>query len=613
MWLINIDTLKLEEFFGEKAPSYAIISHTWGETEATFTEWRKSKKIKRELSKHRPGYLKIIDACQFVKSKLCDVRYLWIDTACIDKRSSADLSEAINSMFAWYKNSAICLVYMADVNLPLEWDWVHPSQAGKPSTSFFLPNIIRQPFLSSRWFTRGWTLQELLAPKKLWYISKNWKIIGSHDEMIHYTSEASDIPADVLRGETPLNQITVAQKMAWAARRQTTRTEDQAYCLMGIFNVSMPLIYGEGSKAFLRLQEAIIKESHDHSIFMWDGEGRPQALAPSPSAFGAACRSATSSPSKSTGFSTSPLYLVKTDPYYITNIGVCMTLPIIPTADDQVFIAILECSAPSPQECSLPRSCLLIQKSEGENQYWVIGSMIVDMSGVFEGWKPSIQEALRRKVYLSTAQESVPSLSPYVYSTCNVMHAAEGNAFMLAYSWDAQTCSVTPMIPNSGTWKPWLVNSMKGVFRLRKTTHYRSVQALVLRLYNHALGQESWFAVGYCHTFGWSVCWLGHQAPPTVREEDIADAILTENSSFTPTWLDYRLTHPQFPSWPRVYEEKGDFSRCPLLIMQISSLDDNCAYQTTNCHAVQDIFSNSTDAWTGKDATYFEKSRCFLF
>jgi hypothetical protein len=170
-------------------------------------------------------------------------------------------------MFKWYQRADVCYAYLQDVYTT--------SDVNNPDGSF----------QKSRWFTRGWTLQELLAPGVVYFYTSDWKEIGSRINLKDSISETTGIDAKFF-DDGNLTEYTTAQKMFWASRRQTTRTEDQAYCLMGIFNVNMPLLYGEGNKAFSRLQEEILRRSTDYSIF---ANGRFLALlAPSAAFFGAA-------------------------------------------------------------------------------------------------------------------------------------------------------------------------------------------------------------------------------------------------------------------------------------------------------------------------------------
>lgn len=270
MRLINIYTLELEEFFTAEIPYYYILSHRWGPDEVSYKEYVKKKKT------DSPGYRKIIDACDFARTWQSsqeirlEVRYLWIDTCCIDKRSSAELSEAINSMFKWYQKARVCFVYLADV----------PGKEGATGAR-------QLAFERSDWFTRGWTLQELLAPFKVVFCDAMWHSLGwisksSRDGAEHRGDRQSFDLFDIVVKRTGIpmlilmtpfvpvrSESSIAQRMSWAARRTTTRIEDEAYCLLGIFDINMPLLYGEGSKAFRRLQEEILRKSQDQSILAW--------------------------------------------------------------------------------------------------------------------------------------------------------------------------------------------------------------------------------------------------------------------------------------------------------------------------------------------------------
>lgn len=169
---------------------------------------------------------------------------MWVDTCCIDKSSSAELSEAINSMFAWYRNAKICYVFLADTS-------------GRESMG------------SSRWFRRGWTLQELIAPESMIFFDRTWTNIGTKTGLLYELSEITSVSCKVLCHESPLSSICVAQRLSWAASRDTKRVEDRAYCLLGILEINMPPLYGEGEKAFYRLQEEIVRSTYDLSILAW--------------------------------------------------------------------------------------------------------------------------------------------------------------------------------------------------------------------------------------------------------------------------------------------------------------------------------------------------------
>ncbi|KAI2611851.1 heterokaryon incompatibility protein-domain-containing protein [Hypoxylon sp. NC1633] len=241
MRLLNAKTLKLAEFVGSSIPPYAILSHTWECGEVLFDDLRTSRK---DAAK-KPGFSKVsAAAAQALRDGL---DFIWVDTCCIDKKSSAELSEAINSMFLYYQASKVCYAYLSDFDLAF----------GK------LSKIGR-----ARWFTRGWTLQELLAPKQVQFFDRNWALIGTKQSLAKELSEITLIGIPYLSG-TNIRAASIAQRMSWASNRITTRQEDLAYCLMGIFGVNMPLLYGEGQRAFRRLQEEILKYSTDESIFCW--------------------------------------------------------------------------------------------------------------------------------------------------------------------------------------------------------------------------------------------------------------------------------------------------------------------------------------------------------
>lgn len=268
MRLVNVQTRCLEEFSGSSIPPYAILSHTWGDDEVTFKDFDQGD---CDVVKRKDGYAKIIGCCEVAAAE--EFSYVWIDTCCIDKSSSAELSEAINCMFRWYRDSVICYAYMADVNSSQS-----PSQDGSD-------------FTLSRWFKRGWTLQELLAPEEVVFLGSNWEEIGTKKTLTAVISCVTGISDEALVTRS-LGEYSVAQKMSWAAGRKTTRLEDEAYCLMGLFDVNMPLLYGEGQRAFYRLQEEIMKQYDDESIFAWSLPEDEQShvklsglLAPSPSSF----------------------------------------------------------------------------------------------------------------------------------------------------------------------------------------------------------------------------------------------------------------------------------------------------------------------------------------
>ncbi|KAK5625292.1 hypothetical protein RRF57_001008 [Xylaria bambusicola] len=278
MRLLHVRTKQLEDYIGREIPKYAILSHRWRPKgdEIIYEDivysrpkvWRVKKKGAAE---------KVTKAC--AEANRLGLEYIWIDTCCIDKRSSSELSEAINSMYLWYRNSDKCIAFLDDIKV--------------------LDDIGK-----SRWFTRGWTLQELIAPDNVRFYNEDWSYIGDRFTMAKTISGITRIDEVVLRhGHDPelenwdhhnyqedgvhhicscginsfdsdrlrgvLETFSVATIMSWAAGRETSREEDMAYCLMGLFDVNMPLLYGEKGKAFLRLQEEIIRRTNDQSILAW--------------------------------------------------------------------------------------------------------------------------------------------------------------------------------------------------------------------------------------------------------------------------------------------------------------------------------------------------------
>ena len=263
MRLLSTSTGELHEFFDEKTPPYAILSHTWGDGEVSF---RDLERHDRDSTK-KAGYSKIKSCCKLAASERW--KFVWIDTCCIDKSSSAELSEAINSMFRWYQRAGVCYAYLSDVDVE-----------GEPHSS---SSSIR----GSRWFTRGWTLQELLAPAEVIFYDKNWTEIGTRRSLREEISFETGI--QVYHLFYPM-YACIAVKMSWASRRTTARREDIAYCLLGLFDLNMPLLYGEGEKAFFRLQYELLQSGgEDESIFAWEDRAyQPSTLgllAPSPAAF----------------------------------------------------------------------------------------------------------------------------------------------------------------------------------------------------------------------------------------------------------------------------------------------------------------------------------------
>ncbi|KAM5536687.1 hypothetical protein V8D89_009614 [Ganoderma adspersum] len=254
MRLIDTRTGRFRWFEDPRQVHYAILSHVWSKDgEQSFRE------VQILINAAAAGSSILEDPSLSDKIKsFCRVAlehgfdFGWVDSCCIDKTSSSELSEAITSMYDWYRHADMCFAHLHDVE----------SQNADTVKR-------NDQFRGSQWFRRGWTLQELLAPSILLFLSSSWDIIGSKQTSASLIAGITKIDSDVLTFKRSLDEVTVACRMSWAASRRTTREEDEAYCLMGIFGVSFPIIYGEGRHAFVRLQEEIIRTIPDQTIFAW--------------------------------------------------------------------------------------------------------------------------------------------------------------------------------------------------------------------------------------------------------------------------------------------------------------------------------------------------------
>lgn len=248
MRLLHTKTLQIEEISDSPQQKYAILSHIWGRDEVTFEEmsWPGASLAVKA------GFRKIKRFCDTAQRH--GFEYVWVDTCCIDKRNSAELSEAINSMYRYYEQADECFIYLVDV----------PPIPDRAKMLFWLH--------MSEWHTRGWTLQELLASTKRRFFATDWSEIENHDDLIKTISRSTGVDQKVLEDPRLIPTICLAERMSWVSTRRTTRPEDMAYCLLGIFNISMPILYGEGlGKAFRRLQMEIMQVSFDQTLFAWRG------------------------------------------------------------------------------------------------------------------------------------------------------------------------------------------------------------------------------------------------------------------------------------------------------------------------------------------------------
>ncbi|EIW77488.1 HET-domain-containing protein, partial [Coniophora puteana RWD-64-598 SS2] len=245
--LVQRDSASVEELVASVV-RYAILSHRWGPKEPTYADLA-SKSTDRLRCSSGPGYAKLYSFC--LEAQRRGYLFAWSDTCCIDKSSSAELDESVRSMFRWYRNSDICIVHLSQTEQ-------------------------RDDLRCDEWFFRGWTLQELLAPRRIKFFNSRWKALTSDvndkdttSSLLLSISEVTEIPRLDIAFFSPLT-YAVDTRMTWAAKRVTTRAEDVAYSLMGVFGVSFQIAYGEGAdRAFARLIEAIILSGCDLSVLNW--------------------------------------------------------------------------------------------------------------------------------------------------------------------------------------------------------------------------------------------------------------------------------------------------------------------------------------------------------
>ncbi|KAI6017326.1 hypothetical protein BKA83DRAFT_606598 [Pisolithus microcarpus] len=252
--LQQVDTqIQIFASCADTAKEYCILSHRWivGQ-EVDYEQMMDLAKLDNAYEiVNWHGYQKVLQACKVAEGLF---EYLWADTCCIDKRSSSELTEAINSMFRWYKNSTRCYTYLHDTSeFPTEPDF----------TTFGNSNGWPE------WFSRGWTLQELIAPGDLQFFNKDWKEIGSKRSRTTELKKITGVPLSVLVDGLSSYRPSFAEVMSWASERRTMLAEDEAYSLIGLLGVNMPMLYGEGKNAFQRLQIGFMQMSNDQSIFAW--------------------------------------------------------------------------------------------------------------------------------------------------------------------------------------------------------------------------------------------------------------------------------------------------------------------------------------------------------
>ncbi|KAI1139256.1 HET-domain-containing protein [Hypoxylon sp. FL0543] len=314
MHLLDVRTKRLKKYVSEKkgevAERYGILSHRWlsRKDEILFQDVEFADYA---LLKRKRGFFKLASCCK--QARRDGLKYVWIDSCCINRMDSTEVQESINSMYRWYANADRCYVYLKDTVKP---------NSGRLSLNE-----------KEDWFKRGWTLQELMAPEEVLFFDRDWYFIGDKTSLKRDISSITGIAQSVLEGTRKLEECSIAERMSWASGRNTRKDEDRAYSLLGLFDVNMPMLYGEGEvKAFLRLQEEIIKVSDDHSIFAWKGlSGAHGLLATSPEAF-RGCNSVRE-PSQHQGQSA----------FSMTNRGFSITLNLTPWVLD-TYVVLIHCT-----------------------------------------------------------------------------------------------------------------------------------------------------------------------------------------------------------------------------------------------------------------------------
>ncbi|OAL57162.1 hypothetical protein IQ07DRAFT_485617, partial [Pyrenochaeta sp. DS3sAY3a] len=382
--------------------------------------------------KSKVGYRKIM--CCGKQALEDGFEYFWVDTCCIDKSSSAELSEAINSMWRWYSHSHICYAYLNDVYAGIDGLRLDSAVA------------------ASEWFKRGWTLQELLAPLSLKLYNESWEHIGTRASLAFTISRATGIGTQFLHGgHEALWQASIAMRMSWASSRLTTRLEDQAYCLLGIFDINMPLLYGEGRRAFQRLQEEIIKRSDDQSIFAFpriQSNDTGGIFASSPGEF-RYCRNIVQN------FDYAPV-----KPYAVTNRGLQIEFPL--QKDGGELYARLNCRFSSELLSSLAIPLVHIDQDQYERDRGMVRAFGND------DWYSTVV----RPMYIRLLPSDHNGTSALNDQSCIVQTLPRGFYISEGYpkrSWAPMTRVFTPMPDNSSQ----LDTSKHGIIVVRSLgSHY---------------------------------------------------------------------------------------------------------------------------------------------
>ena len=530
MRLIDTSTYEFLEINSGWRPPYAILSHTWGDNEYLFGD--KDDPDRRESA----GFKKIAGCCVLAARQ--GYEYLWVDTCCIDKTSSAELTESINSMYRWYQDSHICYVYLAD----FVFEKAQHTNGVK--------------FRDCRWFRRGWTLQELLAPSHVVFYDAEWMEIGSKSVL---QSLLTDICGISTRHLSHPKEASVAAKMSWASGRGTTREEDVAYSLLGLFEINMPLIYGEGQNAFFRLQREIIQSSSDESIFAWTDRELEYSglLARSPECFRGSSDIV-------------PIRLKTLDrpPYSMTNQGLSIELspidlgnsfPSLPqesySIDGRQFKSVFACARGSEKEAP---AILTFRIFEGK------AASRVDCGGINFDKRHTIKPTLSRENTRQTyfIGQPRPNTSRIRWGRCDVARVTLTSAFRRCFVLDEHASESFKYLVDGSILLPRFPTSDSHEERL----HFASFQEYYFTI---AVLQETPFLLEeiYVHFCGFRDPEHG-SASPNMRSYPIAvksDTVLgPEDSLIKP--IDNKLLLS-------ISTIKGDHHRDYVVILDVISVD----------------------------------------
>lgn len=356
---MNARTESLEYVASSRAETgyqcYATLSHRWESDEVTFQD------VQSGSFRDKRGYIKIRRTCKQAIEH--DIPYVWVDTCCIDKKSSAEVAEAVNSMWQWYYDAKLCYVYLYDVPRLCPELRDTDNHTDRPWYN---------QFARSEWWSRGWTLQELLASRDAMFYGEDWGFLGRKSKLHRTISRITGIDLGALEDRETLGEYMIARKLSWAAGRKTTRLEDRAYSLLGLFGISLPLMYGEGNGAFVRLQEELVRTTTDHSVFAWgpyqDGEKANMLFAVSPDQF--RCGSKMVQCFRGG----------RDNPFHLTNRGVSFDSVLV-TENDNTMLFILNCMY--EDDLRGPLGLRICQKDESTShikegyavlpdEYWIV-------------------------------------------------------------------------------------------------------------------------------------------------------------------------------------------------------------------------------------------------